>query len=104
MSFLLSLRTSRIFAIARLPWFLFGVALVSVPAFAARDQWRTTRTDHFEVFSAASEKQTRQLVVQLEQFRASFIGMFGLRPAHEPRVTVMLFNSDRLFTPYKPTY
>jgi hypothetical protein len=104
MRFLLSLRTSRIFAIARLPWFLFGVALVSVPAFAARDQWRTTRTDHFEVFSAASEKQTRQLVVQLEQFRASFIGMFGLRPAHEPRVTVMLFNSDRLFTPYKPTY
>ncbi len=70
----------------------------------ARETWLRARTDHFEVFSAASEKQTRRLIADLEQFRASFIATFGLRPAHEPRVTVLLFNSDKLFTPYKPTY
>jgi hypothetical protein len=73
-------------------------------AFGAREEWRHVRTENFEMLSAASEKKTRELVLQLEQFRASFIGTFGLRPAHEPRVTVVLFNSDRVFNPYKPTY
>ncbi len=78
--------------------------LAAATALGARDEWRYTRTENFEVLSAASEKRTRALVMELEQFRASFIATFALRPAHEPRVTVVLFNSDRAFTPYKPTY
>lgn len=73
-------------------------------AFGARDPWRFVKTAHFEVLSGASEKKTRQLVVDLEQFRASFIATFALKPAHEPRVTVVLFNSDRQFRPYLPLY
>ncbi len=83
----------------------FGlVALMASVAEAARDEWRYVRTENFEMLSQASEKKTRKIVIELEQFRASFLTTFRLRPAHEPRVTVMLFDSDRRFTPYKPTY
>ncbi|MEO6244882.1 MAG: DUF1570 domain-containing protein, partial [Opitutaceae bacterium] len=88
----------------RLLGWALGLALAGGSLSGAREEWRYVRTENFEVLSAASEKKTRGLVLQLEQFRASFIGTFGLRPAHEPRVTVVLFNSDRSFTPYKPTY
>ena len=83
---------------------MLGLVLAAATTFGARDEWRHTRTENFEVLSAAPEKKTRELVMELEQFRASFIATFALRPAHEPRVTVVLFNSDRLFTHYKPTY
>lgn len=79
-------------------------ALTAALAFGARDSWNYARTENFEILSAASEKRTRQLVVELEQFRASFIATFGLRPAHEPRVTIVLFNSERQFRPYLPLY
>ncbi len=71
---------------------------------AADAEWRTTRTEHFTVLSAAPEKRTRQLVVELEQFRASFISTFNLRPAVEPKATVVMFDSDQRFTPFKPIY
>ncbi len=87
-----------------LPVALCCLFLASGSDAAAREQWRTARTQHFEVFSSASEKKTREVIVLLEQFRASFIATFALQPAHEPRVTVMLFDSDRAFTPYKPLY
>lgn len=78
--------------------------LTAGAAFGARDNWRFVKTDHFEVLSSASEKKTRQLVVDLEQFRASFIATFNLKRAHEPRVTVVLFNSEGQFRPYLPLY
>src|SRR3954447_5383468 len=80
--------------------FVFTAALAS----AARDSWLYAHTANFEVLSAASEKRTRQLIVDLEQFRASFIGTFNLQPAHEPRVTLVMFNSEKQFRPYQPTY
>lgn len=78
-------------------------ATASVQA-ASRTSWRFATTDHFEALSSASEKRTRTILTQLEQFRASFLSTFALSPAHEPRVTVMLFGSDREFTPFKPLY
>ena len=79
-------------------------ALSAVFAAGAGAPWQYARTANFEVLSAASEKRTRQLAVELEQFRASFIGTFNLRPAHEPPVTVVLFDSKRQFQPYQPIY
>jgi hypothetical protein len=81
-----------------------GLVFAAAAACSARDGWYTARTENFEVLSSASEKKTRELVMKLEQFRASFLTTFSLHAAHEPRVTVVLFDSDRGFTPYKPTY
>jgi hypothetical protein len=86
--------------------FQLGLAatLIFAGAIFGRDTWRYARTDNFEMFSTASEKKSRQLLVELEQFRAMFLSSFPLRRAREPRATVVLFGSDRQFTPYKPLY
>ena len=87
----------------RLGLFL-AVALVLASPLWARENWIYARTDNFELFSTASEKKSRNLLVELEQFRASFLTAFSLGRAHEPRATVVLFGNDRQFTPYKPLY
>ncbi|MCX6955964.1 MAG: DUF1570 domain-containing protein, partial [Verrucomicrobia bacterium] len=86
----------------RMRW--LGALLLTAVAAGAADDWRYVRTENFELVSQASEKKTRKIVADLEQFRASFIASFHLRPAHEPRVSVVLFDSDKRFTPFKPRY
>jgi len=86
-----------------LGWFL-AVALALASPLGAREQWIYARTDNFELFSTVSEKKSRSLLVELEQFRASFLATFPLGRAHEPRATVIFFDTDRQFTPYKPLY
>ena len=56
------------------------------------------------MFSCASEKDSRRILAALEQFRANFLASFPLRGASEPRTTVVLFDSDSQFRPYKPLY
>ncbi len=73
-------------------------------AASAKDTWIRARTENFEMFSSASERRSKELLAELEQFRASVLGYFGLRQGREPRTTVMVFKSDEAFTPYKPLY
>ena len=82
---------------------LLALAFV-LSAAAAKEQWLYAKSDHFEMYSSASEKQSRQMLVKLEQFRAFFLASFPLRRAREPRAIVVLFGSDRGFRPYKPLY
>lgn len=72
--------------------------------FAAGEKWLHARTEHFQLYSTASEKKSRALLIQLEQFRANFLAMLPPRRGHEPRATVFLFGKDRQFQPYKPLY
>lgn len=71
---------------------------------ATRAEWIHARTEHFEMFSSASEKESRRVLVALEQFRASFLATFPLRRTDEPRTTVVLFGRTREFRPYYPLY
>jgi tetratricopeptide (TPR) repeat protein len=86
-----------------LGWFLAAALALGSPLWAG-ENWIYSRTDNFELFSTASEKESRRVLVELEQFRASFLATFPLGRAHEPRATVVLFDTDRQFTPYKPVY
>lgn len=70
----------------------------------AKEQWLVARTAHFEMFSSASEKESRRILAALEQFRANFLASFPLRGASEPRVTIVVFDSESQFRPYKPLY
>jgi hypothetical protein len=56
------------------------------------------------MFSCASEGDSRDLLGKLEQFRATVLKFFPLRQDREPRATVVLFETDRQFAPYKPLY
>jgi hypothetical protein len=70
----------------------------------AKDRWITAKTEHFEVLSNANESEARVLVAKLEQFREGFLTIAPGKPFREPRTTVVIFNRDRDFTPYKPLY
>jgi hypothetical protein len=82
-----------------------GLACVFlVPTGAAADSWLRARSENFELFSSASERRSRELLGELEQFRACILSHLGLRVAREPRTTVVLFGSDAQFEPYRPLY
>jgi cytochrome c-type biogenesis protein CcmH/NrfG len=81
-----------------------GLSLLLLSSAAAREKWIYARTEHFEMFSSASERESRELLNKLEQFRATVLKIFPLRHDHEPRATVILFETDRRFEPYKPLY
>ncbi len=80
--------------------------LLTCPGIVARaaEHWIVGRTEHFEMYSSASEADSRHMLVSLEQFRANFLALFPLRGASEPRTTVVLFGSDSAFRAYKPLY
>jgi tetratricopeptide (TPR) repeat protein len=83
---------------------LILLLVLSAPFAAAKETWLYARSDNFEMFSSASEKESRRLLVKLEQFRAFFLASLPLRRAREPRTYVVVFNSDRTFDHYKPLY
>jgi tetratricopeptide (TPR) repeat protein len=78
--------------------------VLSAPFAVAKETWLYARSDNFEMFSSTSEKESRRLLVKLEQFRAFFLASLPLRRAREPRTYVVVFNSDRTFDRYKPLY
>ncbi|PTX95480.1 energy transducer TonB [Opitutus sp. ER46] len=82
---------------------LFAVVAASFAARAA-ETWIVGQSQHFQMYSSAPEKESRELLTALEQFRANFLQVFPLRGASEPRTTIVLFSRDRDFRPYKPLY
>jgi hypothetical protein len=85
---------------------LLALAAISLAAISAsaRDQWLYANTGHFEVFTNARAGEARQLVARLEAFRENFLRVFHGAPFREPRVTVVIFDDQSDFLPYKPLY
>jgi tetratricopeptide (TPR) repeat protein len=83
---------------------LLVLALKFASPTAAAEKWLYARTENFEMFSTETEKKSRRILTELEQFRANFLVSLPPRRAREPRTTVVLFSSDRQFNPYKPLY
>jgi TonB family protein len=83
---------------------LFALLGTILSSASAAERWLRARTAHFEMLSSASESESRRILTSLEQFRANFLASFPFRGASEPRTTIVLFDSDRQFRPYKPLY
>jgi hypothetical protein len=81
-----------------------ATGLLLVSAAAAGERWIHARTEHFEIFSSASEEESRDLLVNLEQFRATVLSIYSLPRLRDPRTTVVVFGTDRQFDPFKPLY
>ncbi|ATC65045.1 hypothetical protein CMV30_14350 [Nibricoccus aquaticus] len=67
-------------------------------------EWIYTNTGHFEVFTNSRPRDASVLIGRLEQFRENFLRILPGAPFREPRVTVVIFDSERDFRPYKPLY
>jgi len=68
---------------------------------APRGTWIEARTENFVLFSNASEKQTKDVARQLEQFRALLARITTHIRLSSPAPTSMLvFDGEKSFTPY----
>jgi tetratricopeptide (TPR) repeat protein len=89
--------------------FLFGASLVlAAPAPAVKvprvaDDWIRLESAHFVAFSGASESKTREILLDLERFRAVLMRLKPSSPENAPvPTTLYVFPSDSALTPYKP--
>src|SRR5688572_33010361 len=76
-----------------------------VSTVTAKDTWTSVRSNNYLVIGNASESDLRTTAVQLERFRDVFIKLFKGAALNSPvPTTVIVFNSDSSFAPYKPTF
>ncbi len=69
---------------------------------SAADKWLYGRSDNFEFLSNASEKKTRDTIIEYETFRAGFLRLFPQYGEIQlNRVFVYIFKSDKSFSRYK---
>jgi tetratricopeptide (TPR) repeat protein len=76
---------------------------------AARDVWLKAQSTHFALIGDASEKETRNVGMRLEQFREAFsqISSQILSPSiidSSVPITVIVFKNDSAYGPFKPLH
>ncbi|HEY6805767.1 MAG TPA: tetratricopeptide repeat protein [Pyrinomonadaceae bacterium] len=68
----------------------------------ARDTWVSVRSQHLFVIGNGSEKDIRQVTIQLEQFREVVSQLFDNAPGDSPvPTTVIVFKDDASYGPFK---
>jgi hypothetical protein len=77
-----------------------GLALLATAS--ARETWITARTAHFEMFSNASESESREMLNKLEQFRAALLALCSFPQFHDSKTTIVLFATGRQFDACRP--
>jgi hypothetical protein len=70
----------------------------------AKEKWIHARTEHFDFYSCSNERDSRDLLNNLEQFRATFRTAFHLPLTGESPVTVVVFDNEKQFQPFCPLY
>jgi tetratricopeptide (TPR) repeat protein len=70
----------------------------------AEEKWVYARTEHFEMFSAAPEFESKSYLNQLEQFDAAFKKVFKISSIGQSRVVVIMFAGQRELAPFAPLF
>ena len=63
----------------------------------ATEKWLRLSSEHFDMFSCASEDTSRKMLVQLEQFRVFFLGAMQAMTkgrVYDPRPLIFVFDTD----------
>ena len=83
---------------------LFAAVFASAGAPAARgaEKWFRLKSENFDMLSCTSQRESRELLVKLEQFRATFFRFFPRNRAHYKRPLIVVFDKQKQFTPYLP--
>lgn len=81
---------------------LLVVVFTAKPAFA-QDNWRKLETENLVFVGDASDGSIRRVAEQLEDFRRAILTVYpGFREAGQVDTTVIVFDNDRTFQPFKP--
>lgn len=82
-------------------YFWWAVALVWMIPAAAEPRWIRIQSQHFEVYSSAGERATRDTVKYFEQVRQFFADAFGRDGKVTQPVRIVIFGSKREYEPYR---
>lgn len=85
-----------------LRWLGGLLALAVLPATAADRPWRMATTPQYLLISQTDERDTREWMRGFDQFILSTSSLLKLDQRALPPLTVVLFDSDKDYTPYKP--
>lgn len=66
------------------------------------EKWRHLKSQHFDMLSCAPARESKELLVYLEQFRAAFFSVFNIGRAHEGKMTIVLFDDRDQLANYAP--
>src|SRR5687768_12723880 len=81
---------------------LLLVILLPIVSFAAEPKWISIQNEHFNVYSTASERKTREALNQFERVR-SFFNQVARSESIKPNpVTVVIFGSEKHYKPFRP--
>ncbi|HEV2689754.1 MAG TPA: DUF1570 domain-containing protein, partial [Bryobacteraceae bacterium] len=80
---------------------LATLALLCASAQADPPNWILARSNHFELYSQAPERQARAALLWFEQLRAFFVQQTGVDIDHASPVRVIAFRSAAEYQPYR---
>jgi Flp pilus assembly protein TadD len=81
--------------------FLIAMSILAVNSSAADPRWIRLQTDSFEIYSTASENNTREALRQFEEVRSFFPRTGTEESKKSARVRIVAFNSQKEFEPYR---
>lgn len=84
----------------RLSLWVAATLFFTIPALA-EPRWIRIQSQHFEVYSSAGERATRDTVKYFEQVRGFFAEAFGRDAKATQPVRIVIFDSLRAFEPYR---
>lgn len=76
-----------------------GVVLDAAP-FATT--WRLSKSDHFEVYTTASEGRAREALTYFERVHGFFTDFMKMSPRTAQPTRLIVFNSTREYAPFRP--
>lgn len=79
-------------------WFFFLCAQL----FAADPKWIRMKSEHFEMYSTAGERATRDTLKSFEQVHDFFHEQMHMEDLNPAPVRLVVFNSDKEYGPYRP--
>lgn len=97
------MRLSPIIRFCRLLTVLLAVAATCGEAeLRAAEKWRRLSSEHFDMLSCTGERDSKLMLVRLEQFRAFFFKLFPAGRAHDMRPLIFVFDTPKQFEKYTP--
>ncbi len=76
--------------------------VIAPPAFAAEEDWLRLETPEFTVISQLDERKTRGFAGEFDQFVSALFSLYAFERKGLPPLTIVLFNRDKNFAPYRP--
>ncbi|MDF9832424.1 hypothetical protein M2103_000634 [Ereboglobus sp. PH5-5] len=67
-------------------------------------EWLRLSSEHFDLLSCAPERESKILLIRLEQFRATFFALFPQARTYYKRPYIIVFDSPEQFSAHLPLY